>query len=628
MAEAVLGLLLYLDRTHKMMFDHLQSPIVYKTDEFMILDQQTRINLEIFDNYQSSESQANLYKTLNYTKTPMGGRLLKKWLGQPLIDSTSIIRRLKAVDCLVKNITILDQIENALADISDLERITGKIKFNRANPNDLLSLQNTVNESNKLVDCLDISGYNDIRDVCTLSRITTEISNLIDSAIVSDWKGKIGDGYIIKEGFSEDLDKLRQISNNTKDVIVNLEAKEKDRTGIKNLRVRFNQVFGYFIEISKSNLDKVPDEYIRKQTLTNAERYITAELKDYELEILTSSDKIEALEKQLFSQICSQVSAFHFSLLSSSQGIARLDVICSYARMAIRNKYVMPNITESSDISISGGRHPVVEQVIGDNNYIANDLLLSDECGNLIVLTGPNMAGKSTYIRQTAIIVLMAQIGSFVPADFAEIGIVDRIFTRIGLQDDLTTGQSTFMVEMSETAEILNQATDRSLLILDEIGRGTSTYDGLAIAQSVIEYIHNSPLLSCKTLFATHYHELSQLAESLPRIQNYHVAVSETNGEIIFLRRILKGSSDKSYGIHVAKLAGMPKSVLLRAAELLESLEGQETFNSNKETDTKGSQLTFNWASEELLKRIAGIDVNNMTPMDAMNFLHKLKSEF
>ena len=558
----------------------------------------------------------------------MGGRLLKKWLGQPLIDSTSIIRRLKAVDCLVKNITILDQIENALADISDLERITGKIKFNRANPNDLLSLQNTVNESNKLVDCLDISGYNDIRDVCTLSRITTEISNLIDSAIVSDWKGKIGDGYIIKEGFSEDLDKLRQISNNTKDVIVNLEAKEKDRTGIKNLRVRFNQVFGYFIEISKSNLDKVPDEYIRKQTLTNAERYITAELKDYELEILTSSDKIEALEKQLFSQICSQVSAFHFSLLSSSQGIARLDVICSYARMAIRNKYVMPNITESSDISISGGRHPVVEQVIGDNNYIANDLLLSDECGNLIVLTGPNMAGKSTYIRQTAIIVLMAQIGSFVPADFAEIGIVDRIFTRIGLQDDLTTGQSTFMVEMSETAEILNQATDRSLLILDEIGRGTSTYDGLAIAQSVIEYIHNSPLLSCKTLFATHYHELSQLAESLPRIQNYHVAVSETNGEIIFLRRILKGSSDKSYGIHVAKLAGMPKSVLLRAAELLESLEGQETFNSNKETDTKGSQLTFNWASEELLKRIAGIDVNNMTPMDAMNFLHKLKSEF
>ena len=628
MAEAVLGLLLYLDRTHKMMFDHLQSPIVYKTDEFMILDQQTRINLEIFDNYQSSESQANLYKTLNYTKTPMGGRLLKKWLGQPLIDSTSIIRRLKAVDCLVKNITILDQIENALADISDLERITGKIKFNRANPNDLLSLQNTVNESNKLVDCLDISGYNDIRDVCTLSRITTEISNLIDSAIVSDWKGKIGDGYIIKEGFSEDLDKLRQISNNTKDVIVNLEAKEKDRTGIKNLRVRFNQVFGYFIEISKSNLDKVPDEYIRKQTLTNAERYITAELKDYELEILTSSDKIEALEKQLFSQICSQVSAFHFSLLSSSQGIARLDVICSYARMAIRNKYVMPNITESSDISISSGRHPVVEQVIGDNNYIANDLLLSDECGNLIVLTGPNMAGKSTYIRQTAIIVLMAQIGSFVPADFAEIGIVDRIFTRIGLQDDLTTGQSTFMVEMSETAEILNQATDRSLLILDEIGRGTSTYDGLAIAQSVIEYIHNSPLLSCKTLFATHYHELSQLAESLPRIQNYHVAVSETNGEIIFLRRILKGSSDKSYGIHVAKLAGMPKSVLLRAAELLESLEGQETFNSNKETDTKGSQLTFNWASEELLKRIAGIDVNNMTPMDAMNFLHKLKSEF
>ena len=558
----------------------------------------------------------------------MGGRLLKKWLGQPLLDSTSIIKRLKAVDCLVKNITILDQIENALADISDLERITGKIKFNRANPNDLLSLQNTVNESNKLVDCLDMSGYKDIRDVCTLSRITTEISNLIDSAIVSEWKGKIGDGYIIKEGFSEDLDKLRQISNNTKDVIVNLEAKEKDRTGIKNLRVRFNQVFGYFIEISKSNLDKVPDEYIRKQTLTNAERYITAELKDYELEILTSSDKIEALEKQLFSQICSQVSAFHFSLLSSSQGIARLDVICSYARMAIRNKYVMPNITENSDISISGGRHPVVEQVIGDNNYIANDLLLSDECGNLIVLTGPNMAGKSTYIRQTAIIVLMAQIGSFVPADFAEIGIVDRIFTRIGLQDDLTTGQSTFMVEMSETAEILNQATDRSLLILDEIGRGTSTYDGLAIAQSVIEYIHNSPLLSCKTLFATHYHELSQLAESLPRIQNYHVAVSETNGEIIFLRRILKGSSDKSYGIHVAKLAGMPKSVLLRAAELLESLEGQETFNSNKETDTKGSQLTFNWASEELLKRIAEIDVNNMTPMDAMNFLHKLKSEF
>jgi len=628
MAEAVLGILIYLDRTHKMMFDHLQSPIVYKTDDFMVLDQQTRINLEIFDNYQSSESQANLFKTLNYTKTPMGGRLLKKWLGQPLIDCTSITRRLNAVECLVRDITTLDQIESAMADISDLERITGKIKFNRANPNDLLSLKHTINESNKLVDYLDGSGYKDIRDVCTLSRITTEISNLIESAIIPDWEGKVGEGKIIKEGFSQDLDKLRQISKNTKDVIVDLEIKEKERTGIKNLRIRFNQVFGYFIEISKSNLDKVPDDYIRKQTLTNAERFITAELKDYELEILTSTDKIDILEKQLFTQMCSQVSAFHFSLLSSSQGIAKLDVICSYARMAIRNKYVKPNITENSDISISGGRHPVVEQVIGDNNYIANDLLLSKESGNLIVLTGPNMAGKSTYIRQTAIIVLMAQIGSFVPADFAEIGIVDRIFTRIGLQDDLTTGQSTFMVEMSETADILLQATDRSLLILDEIGRGTSTYDGLAIAQSVIEYIHNSPLLSCKTLFATHYHELSQLADSLPRIENYHVAVSENNGEIVFLRRILKGSSDKSYGIHVAKLAGMPKSVLLRAAELLESLEGQTTFNSDsKNGEIKGSQLTFNWASEELLKQISEIDVNNMTPMDAMNFLYKLKSE-
>ncbi len=629
MFKAVSGILSYLTKTQFLVSDYLRSPVVYRTNHFMILDQQTRINLEIFDNYQSSASNSTLFKTLNYTHTSMGARLLKKWIGQPLIQREDIVGRLDAVDCLINHLPVLNEIEQALSKISDLERIVGKVKFNRATPNDLIGLKNTAYECNKLADLLEQPLYDSVQRICSLVKVSEEIIYLIESAIDPEWSGKIGDGKTIKLGFSEDLDRLRGVSNSTKDVILNLEAQEKERTGIKNLRIRFNQVFGYYIEISKSNLDKVPEEYIRKQTLTNAERFITAELKDYELEILTSNDKIEELEKQLFSQICAQISSFHFPLLATSYGIAKLDVMSSFARIAIRNTYTKPHMTNDYTININDGRHPVVEQVIGYSNYVSNDLFLSRDDSNVIVLTGPNMAGKSTYIRQIAIIVLMAHIGSFVPAAFAEIGIVDRIFTRIGLQDDLTTGQSTFMVEMVETADIIKKATSRSLLILDEIGRGTSTYDGLAIAQSVIEYIHNSSQLKCKTLFATHYHELSQLADTMPRIQNYHVAVSETNGEIIFLRRILRGSSSKSYGIHVAKLAGMPKSVLSRAEELLEDLENEKSFGQPRHHEHNNQrQLHFSWESEEVLERLSEIDVDNMTPLEAMNFLNKLKSDF
>ena len=459
-----------------------------------------------------------------------------------------------------------------------------------------------------------------------------DVVSLISTAINDDPNGNVGDGGIIKFGLSDELDRLKKDSTGARQFIAALEEKQRSETGIKNLRVGYNLVFGYYLEVSKSNISEVPDTYIRRQTLANAERYIIPELKEYEALVLTAKDKINQLEQELYSRVCGQISEQVDRVRKLAKTLAQIDVVCSFAQIAAQNSYVRPIIDDDTNITIRSGRHPVVENVLDVGEYVANDVHFDEGDSQIIVLTGPNMAGKSTFIRQVALITLMAQIGSFVPADYARIGIVDRIFTRVGLQDDLATGKSTFMVEMIETASILNQATRRSLLILDEIGRGTSTYDGLSIAKSVIEYIHNSPKLKCKTMFATHYHELTELSETLPHVQNFNVAVVEQGSEVVFLHKIIPGGADRSYGIHVAQLAGMPPSVVKRAWEILEHLEQADINPVSKHsasTFDKGvAQLSlFNGLNEELIAELKDIDVTNLTPMDAITRLYELQQK-
>lgn len=622
------ALLSYLQETQQSTKNHLLKPKFYSIDKYMNLDVQTRLNLELFDTAKLSGSSKTLFSTLNRTKTPMGARLLKKWIGQPLLEKKEIILRQNGIESLTDDLFALTKVEELLNKVSDIERISGKIKYHKATPNDLLSLKNTLSTAIDLSEIIQQLPDQSLLEICKQIQVNEEIINIVTFGIDENVEGKVGEGRTILPGYSQELDSLRTLANETKTFISELELIERNRTEIKNLKIGFNQVFGYFIEVSRANLTAVPDDYIRKQTLTNAERFITAQLKDYELEILTSRERIELLENDLYRQICFQISENHDQLIQLSQSLSVIDVICSFARIGLDNSYIRPDINDERRIIIKNGRHPVVEEVIGLVNYVPNDVYMSNGDANVIVLTGPNMAGKSTYIRQTAIIVLMAHIGSFVPATTADICLVDRIFTRIGLQDDLTTGQSTFMVEMLETASILNHATSKSLLILDEIGRGTSTYDGLSIAQSVIEYIHNNPSLGCKTLFATHYHELSELSSHLPRVKNYHVAVSEENGDIIFLRRIISGSSDKSYGIHVAKLAGMPKSILLRASDLLYEFEENNLYVDNHtKNGLSNNQLQLSWDFNGISEKLSDLDMNNMTPMEAMNILHKLKTD-
>ena len=463
-------------------------------------------------------------------------------------------------------------------------------------------------------------------------RDTSEVVSLLRSAMADDPPVAVGEGKAIRQGFSKELDDIRTATHSAQQYIASLEARERERTGIKSLKVGYNKVFGYYIEISNSNLKMAPDDYVRRQTLVGGERFITPEMKEYESRILTAQDRISDLEVELFRQVCGQVAAHADAIATSAEAIARVDVFCSLAEVASRNGYAKPDLNESDTIDIRQGRHPVVERVLAPGGFVPNDTELSCEAGQLAIITGPNMAGKSTYIRQVAIIVLMAQIGSFVPAGSASIGLVDRIFSRVGLQDDLALGQSTFMVEMIETASILNHATPRSLIILDEIGRGTSTFDGLAIARAVAEYIHNHPRLGCKTLFATHYHELIQLSDNLPRIKNLNVSVSEENGNVAFLRRIVPGGADKSYGIHVAQLAGMPNAVVNRAWEVLRTLEAPASKDSagrGKADRHRGAahptQLSLIPNSSPALDELKELDVASMTPIEAINKLYELQ---
>ena len=549
----------YLSLTQKAVAPRLAALSVYSLDRFMALDTQTRRNLELFQAGRWESRELSLFAALDLTRTPMGGRLLRRWVGQPLLDEPELERRLDAVERLVVDGLNRARVRETLSEVSDLERILGRLQTETAVPRDLIGLKLGIGAAAPLANALSEGESRRVDWLRQQLATVPEVAELIERAINGEPSGSVGDGNIIRDGFSPELDELKDTSRNARSYIAGLEQQERERTGIRNLRVGYNQVFGYYLEVSKSNQAQVPDDYIRRQTLTNGERYIIPELKEYESLVLNAKERVEELERSLYRQVCAQIAHHADAIARLAAGIAALDVVASLAEVAVRHRYVRPAINQGNVINIRNGRHPVVERHLGTGSFVPNDVYLANDDVRVVVLTGPNMAGKSTYIRQAAIIVLMAQIGSFVPADEATIGLVDRIFTRVGLQDDLATGQSTFMVEMVETASILNQATPRSLVILDEIGRGTSTYDGLSIARSVIEHLHNNPRLGCKSLFATHYHELTELARTLPGVRNFSVAVTEEEGRVVFLHRIVPGGADRSYGVHVAQLAGLPR---------------------------------------------------------------------
>ena len=616
----------YLFRTQKSSKLQLRNLGIYSTDTFMALDAHTRRNLELFAAGRNASKELSLLYALDRTNTPMGGRLLRKWLGQPLLDLEFLEQRLDAVDHFyLEGLKRANSI-SALREVSDLERVVGRIVSGTATPRELISLKEGLGVVPCLRELINTSNLEWLRsqlipmpDVCAL----------VEESISSDPVGSVGDGNIIRPGFSAEMDALKSASTNARKFIAGLEQRERDRTDIKGLKVGYNQVFGYYIEISKANVSKVPDDYIRRQTLINAERYIVPELKEYEALVLNARERLEEAEKAMYHQICAQLSESAVSIRRVAAAIARVDVFTGLAEAAVENRYVRPKLDQGNEIKVTNGRHPVVERVLNSGEYVPNDVELSNDDTKVMVLTGPNMAGKSTYIRQVAIIALMAQIGSFVPASEAKIGIVDRIFTRVGLQDDLATGQSTFMVEMVETAAILNQATPRSLLILDEIGRGTSTYDGLAIARSVIEHIHNDPRLGCKTLFATHYHELTNLSAHLPGVRNCSVAVTEENHSVVFLHKIVPGGADKSYGVHVAQLAGLPHGVVNRAWEVLADLETDNHWSNGREIRKQKKEKALQMALFNNEAKLQGLlkelDIPNLTPLEAINKLYELQ---
>ncbi|MYC37321.1 MAG: DNA mismatch repair protein MutS, partial [Chloroflexi bacterium] len=551
---------------------------------------------------------------------------LRRWLGQPLLDLAALEQRLEAVDSFYRDGLARGAVAAALTGVADMERIIGRVVAGSVAPRELLALRSGLETLPELGERVAGLGSG-LQWLHTGLRPVSEVTELIEAAIEPEPSGAVGDGNVIRSGFSDEIDELKNASTNARQYIAGLEQKERERTGIRSLRVGYNQVFGYYIEVSKSQTAELPDDYIRRQTLTNAERYIVPELKEYESLVLNARERLATAESDIYRRICAQVAESAESVARTASAIAQVDVFCALAQAAVDNGYVRPVVDNGSVVRIREGRHPVVERVLSSGEYVPNDVELSGE-ERVLMLTGPNMAGKSTYIRQVALITLMAQVGSFVPAAEARIGLVDRIFTRVGLQDDLATGQSTFMVEMVETAAILNQATPRSLVILDEIGRGTSTYDGLSIARAVIEHLHNDPRLGCKTLFATHYHELTQLAATLPGVRNYSVAVAEEGGDVIFLHRIVPGGADRSYGVHVARLAGLPQGVINRAWEVLTDLESQgENARKRLTHSAPVQQLTLFPAGSSLADALRALDVPNMTPLDALNKLYELQEQ-
>jgi len=618
----------YLQENQKAALGQLDHLTTYSTQSFMVIDAHTRHNLELFASARWGAVSNSLLSVIDLTRTAMGGRLLKRWLGQPLLDIKQLAGRQEAVAWFNDNTLVRHKIMSLLGDIADLERLVNRVRSGIAMPRDLVALRSSLEKLAEVK--AEIEGNEGFP-----SRLSSGLKpcpdalSLIGQAIADEPAATLERGGVIRADFSKELDDIRQAASEAKSYLANLERQEKEHTGIKSLKVGYNRVFGYYIEVSKTNLDLVPESYIRKQTLTGGERFFTPELKEYESAILNAQERMVELEAAIFRQVCQQVAGDGEQILSSAGALAEIDVFAGLAEAAVRYGYIRPGLTDGDAITIKGGRHPVVERSLGSDGFIPNDVYLCNQDTQLIILTGPNMSGKSTYLKQVALIVLMAQIGSFVPAYSANIGIVDRIFTRIGAQEDLAAGQSTFMVEMVEAANILNNATPKSLIILDEIGRGTSTYDGLSIAWAVAEFIHNHPRLRAKTLFATHYHELVELAGILPRVKNFNVAVTEEEGRVIFLRKVVPGGADKSYGIHVAQLAGLPASVVHRAEEVLAGLEdGQPQQKQRKAVRPKKEavpQLPLFDDKSPLVEEISQLDIDSMSPLEAITRLYELK---
>ncbi len=636
----------YMYETQKSTLEHITSITPYCTGQFMIIDTSTRRNLELVETMREKQKRGTLLWVLDKTKTAMGARLLRTWIEQPLIHKEEIIRRQDVVEELNMSYISREELCEYLNPIYDLERLIGRISYKTANPRDLIAFKTSLEmlpHIKRLLGEFRSAVFKELEaDLDPLE----DLYSLIERAIEDDPPITVRDGGMIKEGFSEEADRLRQAKTEGKDWLAQLESREKEKTGIKNLKIKFNKVFGYYFEVTNSFKSLVPDYFIRKQTLTNAERYTTDELKELEDIIMGAEEKLVSLEYDLFCQVRDEIASQVVRIQKTAKAIAGIDVFCSLSAVASRHNYVKPSINEKGVIQIKNGRHPVVEQMMRDDLFVANDTFLDNGKNRLSVITGPNMAGKSTYMRQVALIVLMAQLGSFVPAQEADIGICDRIFTRVGASDDLASGQSTFMVEMTEVANILRNATKNSLLVLDEIGRGTSTFDGLSIAWAVIEHISNTKLLGAKTLFATHYHELTELEGTIAGVKNYCIAVKEQGDDIVFLRKIVRGGADKSYGIQVAKLAGVPDSVIARAKEIAEELSDNDITSRAKEIAQAGATVTQHKAvpkpdevdmqqlsffdtvkDDDIVRELEGLELSTMTPIDALNTLYRLQTK-
>lgn len=640
------ALMQYLYETQKTSLDHLTHITGYATGKYMLLDSSTRRNLELCETLREKQKRGSLLWVLDKTKTAMGARTLRSYVEQPLIDQEEIIRRLDAVAELKDHAIAREEIREYLSPVYDLERLVSRITYKSANPRDLTAFKSSLQMLPHIKYILEEMQTNLLKELHEELDPLQDLYTLIEDSIVEEPPLAMKEGGIIRDGYNEEVDRLRSAKTEGKTWLAELEAEEREKTGIKNLKIKYNKVFGYYLEVTNSYKELVPDYYTRKQTLANAERYIIPRLKELEDTILGAEDKLYALEYELYCQVRDTVGAEVLRIQKTAKSIAKLDVFASLAIVAEQSNYVRPKINEKGVIQIKNGRHPVVEKMIPNDMFIANDTLLDDKKNQVSIITGPNMAGKSTYMRQTALIVLLAQIGSFVPAESANIGIVDRIFTRVGASDDLASGQSTFMVEMTEVANILRNATDRSLLILDEIGRGTSTFDGLSIAWAVVEHISNKKLLGAKTLFATHYHELTELEGKIDSVNNYCIAVKEKGDDIVFLRKIVKGGADKSYGIQVAKLAGVPESVINRAKEIVGELsdadittrvrdltvqnqESKRKVKTKKYDDVDLAQISLfdTVKDDDVLKELEELEVSNMTPMDALNTIYRLQNK-
>ncbi len=631
-AIRALGVLIkYLNDTQKVNLSHLVNLSLYEQSQFMDIDLFTRRNLELTETMRQKEKKGSLLWVLDKTKTAMGSRMLRNYIEQPLVSCTLINKRLNAVDELSKEYIKRQEICNALENVYDIERLMTKVVFGNANARDLKALSATVSHMPNIKEQLNGLSSALINETNNAIDNLKDIHILIESALTDEPPITIKEGNIIRKGYSEQVDELLTIINDGQSWFSKMEATERDKTGIKKLKIGYNKIFGYYIEVTPSYYDLVPESYIRKQTLSNCERFITQELKEMENKILSAKEKITQLEYEIFCDVKNEIATALHRIQNTASAVARLDVLCSFAEVAVKNNYIMPQVDYSNVIDIKDGRHPVVEKMLSNSLFVPNDTYMDNDQNRLSIITGPNMAGKSTYMRQVAIIALMAQIGSFVPATSARIGVVDKIFTRVGASDDLASGQSTFMVEMSEVANILDNATKKSLLIFDEIGRGTSTFDGMSIARAVLEFVANKKKLGAKALFATHYHELTELEEMVEGVKNYNIAVKKRGDDITFLRKIVRGGADDSYGIEVAKLAGIPHEVIERAKDILLKLEEGQAVdnckgNNKKVIEDPLMQISMSEGSNnEIIEKLKSFDLNVLTPIEAMNILYELK---